>query len=75
MRNVGQKGYHRLNPDSTVNDLQVIWIEEWGQITKQQVARLIANMLCHCTECIEAVGGHTVIIETFFLRELYVVKL
>ena len=28
----GQKGYPRLNPDSTVNDLKVIWIEEGARL-------------------------------------------
>ena len=61
-----KKGYLRLNPDSTVNDLQVIWIEELGQNTQQQVNRLIASMRRRCTDCIEAAGGHTEIIDTFF---------
>ena len=63
-----------MNPDSTANDLQVIWIEELGQNTQQQVNRLIAYIRRRCTEGIEAAGGHTLIIYTF-LSELFVGKL
>ena len=74
MGHFGQNGYPHWNPDSTDNDLQVIWVDENSQNIQQQVDRLIASMRRRCTECIEAVGGHTVIIDTF-IRELYVVKL
>ena len=56
---LGRRVTPRLNPDSTVNDLKVILVEEWSQITIQQVDRLIGSMRRRCTECIEAAGGHT----------------
>ena len=70
MGHFGQKGYPRLNQESTVNDLLVIWIEEWGQITQQQVDRLIASIRRRCIECIEAAGGHTVLLMRLFKANL-----
>ncbi len=57
--NLGRKVTPRLNPDSTVNDLRRILLEEWDQIPQESVNTLIHSMRRRCTECIQAAGGHT----------------
>ena len=56
---LGRRATPRLNPDSTLNDIRAILLEEWQQIPQLQVDRLINSMRRRCTECIEAEGGLT----------------
>jgi transposase len=49
----------RAIPPRNVWELAVALVEEWGNISPQELANLVQSMRRRCTAVLNAAGGHT----------------
>jgi hypothetical protein len=49
----------RAIPPRNVRELAVALVEEWGNISQQELANLVQSMRRRCTAILNAAGGHT----------------
>ena len=50
----------RAIPPRNVQKLAGALVEEWGNISQQELANLVQSMRRRCTAVINAAGGHTI---------------
>jgi hypothetical protein len=49
----------RANAPRNVRELAGALVEEWGNISQQELANLVPSMRRRCTAVLNAAGGHT----------------
>uniref|UniRef100_A0A8C7GGU9 Tc1-like transposase DDE domain-containing protein n=1 Tax=Oncorhynchus kisutch TaxID=8019 RepID=A0A8C7GGU9_ONCKI len=49
----------RAIPARNVRELAGAWVEEWGNISQQELTNLVQSMRRRCTAVLNAAGGHT----------------
>uniref|UniRef100_A0AAZ3S8R8 Tc1-like transposase DDE domain-containing protein n=1 Tax=Oncorhynchus tshawytscha TaxID=74940 RepID=A0AAZ3S8R8_ONCTS len=49
----------RAIPPRNVQELAGVLVEEWGNISQQELANLVQSMRRRCTAVLNAAGGHT----------------
>jgi len=49
----------RAIPPRNVQELASALVEEWGNISQQELTNLVQSMRRRCTAVLQAAGGHT----------------
>ena len=55
----GKSVNQRIQPGDTLQDVRCYLLEEWDNITAEQIGRLVASMRRRCAALIQSQGGQT----------------
>jgi hypothetical protein len=56
---VGSRARTRAIPPRNVRELAGALVEDWGNISQQELTNLVQSMRRRCTAVLNAAGGHT----------------